>query len=79
MIKPVLNEDGFIEKCNEELRKHPDYEEGMEFIPVPKKSSGSTMSGYDWKDSKNRTGVFDQIANEVKQMYDVQVTIRGKN
>ena len=35
VTKPTITDDGFIEKCNKELKKHPEYEEGMRFIKVP--------------------------------------------
>ncbi len=74
MGKQILNEDEFIAICNQELQKHPDYEEGMEIIGVPEGYSGSVLSGYNWKGPEFMPGIVSQVVKAVKEKYELRVT-----
>ncbi len=76
MSKKLVNEDKFIELCNEELRNQPDYEEGMEIIGVPEDASGSDLSGYNWKGPDSMPGIVSIVVKKVKEKYELNVTPR---
>lgn len=76
MSKKIVNEDEYIKVCNEELHKHPDYEEGMEIIGVPEGYSGSDLSGYNWKGPDSMPGIVSQVASKINEMYELRVTQR---
>ena len=62
--------------CNEELKNHPDYEEGMEIIGVPQDASGSDLSGYNWKGPDSMPGIVSTVVHKVKEQYELRVTQR---
>lgn len=76
MSKQIVNEDQFLEACNQELLNHPDYEEGMEIIGVPQDASGSDLSGYNWKGPDSMHGIVSSVLNKVKEQYELRVTQR---
>jgi hypothetical protein len=82
MFKRVVNEVEFLELCNQELRRHPDFEEGMEITHVPWGASGSGLNGYEWKGPDSILEMIPGVVNKVKEQYDFHVTPRkskGKN
>ena len=74
MSKQIVNEDEFIVACNEKLRKLPEFEEGMEVIGVPKGSSGTDLSGYNWKGPDSMPGLVSLIVKKVNENYELRVT-----
>jgi len=74
MSKQIVNEDEFIALCNQELRKRPDFEEGMEIIGVPEGYSGSDLSGYNWKGPDSMPGIVSQVVSMVNENYELRVT-----
>jgi hypothetical protein len=76
MTRQIVNEDEYIEVCNEELKKHDYYEEGMEITGVPEDSSGSDMSGYSWKGHDTMAGIVSQVVAKVNEKYELRVTRR---
>jgi len=76
MEKKIVNEDQFVAVCNQELRKHPDFEEGMVIIGVPEGYSGPDLSGYNWKGPEYMPAIVSQIVNTVKEKYELRVTQR---
>jgi hypothetical protein len=76
MAKHVVNEDEYIEVCNEELKKHDYYKEGMEITGVPEGGSGSDMSGYSWKGPDTMAGIVSQVVAKVNEKYELRVTQR---
>ena len=74
MSKQIVNEDEFIAICNQELRKHPDYEERMEVMGVPEGYSGSNLSGYNWKGPDSMPGIVAQVVQTVEEKYELRVT-----
>lgn len=76
MSKQIVNENQFLEACNQELRNHPDYEEGMEIIGVPQDASGSGLSGYNWKGPDSMFGIVSSVVNKVKEQYELRITQR---
>ena len=76
MTKQIVDEDQFITLCNEKLRRHPSYEEGMEIIGVPEDASGSDLSGYNWKGPDSMPGIVSSVVSKVKEHYELRVTTR---
>lgn len=70
MDKIIVNEDEYIVLCNEELRKHPSYQEGMEIIGVPEGKSGPELSGYDWKGPGFMPGIVSEVVHKVNEKYE---------
>lgn len=62
MSKIIVDEDEYLKVCNEELRKHPDYEDEMEIIGVPQGLEGKDLSGYDWKGGERMEGIVSQVS-----------------
>jgi hypothetical protein len=76
MNKQIVNEDQFLEACNQELKKHPNYEEGMEIVGVPQDASGSDLTGYNWKGPASMPGIVVSVIKKVKEQYELYVTPR---
>ena len=74
MTKQIVNEDEFIKACNEELKQHDYYEEGMEITEVPEGCSGSDLSGYSWTGPDEMPGIVSQVVAKVKEKYELKVT-----
>lgn len=79
MNKQIVNENEFIEFCNKELRNQLEYEEGMEIIGVPENTSGSDLSGYDWKGPDSIRSIVSKVVDKVKQKYELHVTPRQQS
>lgn len=76
MSKQIVNEDQYLEICNCELRKDPDYKEGMKIIGVPRGSSGSSLSGYTWDGpAAIMPALVSKIVSAVKKQYELRVTL----
>lgn len=69
MSKIEINEDKFIEICNNRLKEHPQFEEGMKIVGIPSGVQGSDLSGYDWEGPKNMPGIVSEVVNEVEKEY----------
>jgi hypothetical protein len=67
--KKQVSEQEFLRLLNEELMRHPEYEEGMRFVPPPADLDGPSMAGYFWEDDKNRMHVFIEVARKVMTTY----------
>ena len=76
MAKKTISQDQFIEKCNEELKKHSLYEEDYEILPAPEGSTGSTMSGTSWKGPYDKRAIWSTVVQKVREEYEVKVTPR---
>ncbi|MFZ0051343.1 MAG: hypothetical protein WAK96_06170 [Desulfobaccales bacterium] len=77
MSKEFVNEDEFIEICNQELKKHPYYKEGMEIIGVPEGWSGPNLMGIDWRGPKGREsicGIVSEVTHKVLEKYEVRLS-----
>ena len=74
MTKQTVNEDEFLVACNQELRKHPKFEKGMEIIGVPEGYAGSDLSGYNWTGPDSMPGIVAQVVNVVNKNYELRVT-----
>lgn len=70
MDKIKVNEDEYIDVCNEELKKHPSYQDGMEIIGVPEGKSGSDLSGYHWKGPDFTPGIVSEVVHKVNEKYE---------
>lgn len=67
--KKRISEEEFLHLLNEELRRHPEYEEGMRFVRPPAHLDGPSMAGYFWEDDKNRVHVFIEVARKIMATY----------
>ncbi len=74
MDRQIVHEDEYIAICNQELKKHPYYEEGMEVTGVPKGSSGSDLSGYTFQGPGKTRGIVAQVVSSVDKKYELRVT-----
>jgi hypothetical protein len=78
MDKQIVNEDQFIELCNQELRNHQYFEKGMKNNGVPDDASGSELSGYNWEGPDSMPIIVSSVVNKVKENYELRVTPRKK-
>lgn len=78
MDRIAVNEDRYIALCNEELRRHKLYEDGMEVINVPEEATGAEASGYSWKGPDHTAGVVADVVPIVNRKYRLVVTYRRK-
>lgn len=75
MTKQIVDEDGYIHVCNEELQRHSQYENGMEIVGAPEGESGSDLAGYDWKGPNAlMPGIVSQVVAIVDKTYQLRVT-----
>jgi hypothetical protein len=74
MDRQIVNEDEYIAACNQELRQHPYFEEGMEITGVPEGSSGSDLSGYTFKGPEKTRGIVAQVVSSINKKYELLVT-----
>jgi hypothetical protein len=74
MSKQIVNQDEQIAILNQELKKLPGYEEGMEVIGVPVGYSGSELSGYDFNGPEYTRGLVALAVKSFKQKYELRVT-----
>ena len=74
MSKQIVNEDEHIAILNQELRKLPGYEEGMEVIGVPVGYSGSDLSGYDFNGPDYTSGLVALAVKSFNEKYELRVT-----
>jgi hypothetical protein len=58
-------EDQWIVELNSQLRKDPDYEEGMAFVPYPEGAKGGEMSGYSTIGPFGLMGIYARVAHKV--------------
>jgi len=73
-MKKIINEDQFIRLCNEELKKLPEYREGMEITGVPEGFSGSDLGGYSWKGPDYTPGIIKKAVDTIKNNYELKTT-----
>jgi hypothetical protein len=46
---PHVSKREFLDEANRRLFLHPDYRQGMRFLPYPKDSGPEKASGYTWE------------------------------
>ncbi len=72
MSKNIEDKDSFLELCNKELQNQPEYEEGMEIIGVPNGTSGTDLSGYNWKGpSEIMPGLVSKVVKKLKKQHNL--------
>ena len=76
MTKKVVYEDEYIDLCNQELKRRPDYEDGMEIVGVPEGYSGSRLTGFEWKGPDSKRDIFARVTSAVNEKYVRGVTPR---
>ena len=78
--KIAVNETRYLTLCNEELKRHELYEEGMKIINVPEEATGAESSGYSWKGPVQTAGVVGDVVEIVNQKYRLIVARqKGQN
>lgn len=77
MEKILVNEDQYIAVMNEELKKHPLFEIGMEIIGVPEGYSGGDLSGYNHKGPESKMpSIVHEVSTAVGNSYTLVLTKR---
>ena len=71
MTKPMLTPDQHIAEMNRRLQQHPNFRDGMAFVPYPNGASGRAMSGYSVTGPYGLMGIYAQIAHEVDRQFDL--------
>jgi hypothetical protein len=75
MDKTLVNEDQYIILCNQELKNHPDFQEGMKIIGVPKDATGFNLTGLNWEGpSTEMPSLTAIVESKVKENYELRVT-----
>lgn len=74
MSKIIINEDQYIKLCNDELRNHPLFENGMEIMGTLEGNSGIDLQGLKWKGPGMMSDIVAQVQASVKIKYELQVT-----
>jgi hypothetical protein len=63
----ILDENGYIEACNQVLRSIPEFEDGMEIISVPFGGFDPSLSGYGWIGPPWMGAIVSKVVNTVKK------------
>jgi len=59
---PHVSKREFLEEANRRLMLHPEYRQGMQFLPYPKESTPEKASGYTTSEqSSQNPEAFDEI------------------
>jgi hypothetical protein len=74
MEKQTVGNKRYIDLLNEEIKLHPFFKEGMEFMPAPPAFPGSLFVGLTW--DKNRWAEYDYVfaaaSRVMRQRYRVK-------
>jgi hypothetical protein len=68
-VKQRVSPEEYITLLNEELKRHPECEEGMEFIPSPEGARGEDIVGYILKNMNGRKDIFASISQKIFLQY----------
>jgi len=68
-MKQRVSPEEYIRLLNEELKRHPECEEGMEFIPSPEGTSGEKIVGYVLKNMNGRKDLFAAVSQKIFLQY----------
>ena len=74
----VRDLDKWLVICNEELRKYPDFQEGMKITGTPDKCFGPTFSGYSWKGPSGMRPIVSAVMKKVKENYKLVLKTKKK-
>jgi hypothetical protein len=69
-MRSALTKEAYIDRLNEELRQHSDFEEGMMFISVPQGAAGGAIEGYALQNMEGRKELFAAVSQRVFLQYD---------
>jgi hypothetical protein len=58
---PHVNKREFLDEANRRLMLHPDYRQGMRFLPSPKESTPEKAAGYTVEPANGDLNPFDEI------------------
>ena len=72
-MAPALTKEDYIALLNAELQRHPDFAEGMEFVPVPQGATGEAIQGYALKNMEGRKALFAAVSQRVFLRYGPSV------
>lgn len=68
-MKQRVSPEEYISLLNEELQRHPDCEEGMEFVPSPEGARGGEIAGYTLKNMNGRKDIFASVSQKIFFQY----------
>lgn len=71
MNKIKVTKSRFIELCNEELKKHPDYDKNMKFAPVPDNADEDSWSGYTFIDDEDRFDIGNDVTWKIELRHEI--------
>ena len=66
-----ITTDEYIQKLNDELRKHELYAEGMKIMAYPEGSKGRNMTGYSFTGSRDLTALIYAV-QIISQQYSIR-------
>lgn len=73
MFKKVVSEEEFLDLCNQELRRHPDFEEGMKITGLPLNATFSDPQGYQWDGPRATERLIPEVVSKVQEQYEFHV------
>jgi hypothetical protein len=68
-MKQRVSTEEYIALLNEELKRHPAREDGMEFVPSPEGARGEEIVGYVLKNMNGRKDVFAAVSQKIFLQY----------
>lgn len=68
--KQHLSANDYIDELNRRLKAHPEYQDGMKFIPHPVGSSGRYISGPSVIDNREMDWLYNEIQQQVYELYE---------
>ena len=72
MHKPALTVVEYFDTLNRELKRDPDYAEGMEFLPSPSDAPRRGALGYDFARSSGPEAIYLRVQHSVSERYDLK-------
>jgi len=64
-LKKKVSPEEYIALLNEELHRHPDFEDGMEFVPNPAGAHGKEIVGYTLRNMNGRKDLFAAVSQKI--------------
>lgn len=70
-MKERVTPDEYIALLNEELQRHPERQEGMEFVANPEGATGKEIAGYVLKNMNGRKDIFAAVSQKIFLRYRI--------
>lgn len=70
-LKQRVSPEEYIALLNEELKRHPGREEGMEFVANPEGATGKEVVGYTLKNLNGRKDLFAAVSQKIFLRYRI--------